>query len=100
GKSALDLALSGLQNQGGQIQVLGNIGLNAGGGSINNQQGLIRSGATVTVTGGVIDNASTLGANQGIEGVQVTLNSANVSNVQGAVRADGNLAINSAGSIN
>ncbi|PHV36009.1 hemagglutinin repeat-containing protein [Janthinobacterium sp. BJB304] len=100
GKSALDLALSGLQNQGGQIQVLGNIGLNAGGGSINNQQGLIRSGAAVTVSGGAIDNASTMGANQGIEGVHVTLNSANVSNVQGAVRADGNLAINSAGIIN
>ncbi|MDN2714552.1 hemagglutinin repeat-containing protein [Janthinobacterium sp. SUN120] len=100
GKSALDLALSGLQNQGGQIQVLGNIGLNAGGGSINNQQGLIRSGAAVTVTGGAIDNASTLGANQGIEGIHVTLNSVNVSNVQGAVRADGNLAINSAGIIN
>ncbi|WP_426074338.1 hemagglutinin repeat-containing protein [Janthinobacterium sp. DSP2-3-3] len=100
GKSALDLTLSGLQNQGGQIQVLGNIGLNAGGGSINNQQGLIRSGAAVTVTGGAIDNASTLGANQGIEGVHVTLNSANVSNVQGAVRADGNLTLNSAGSVN
>ncbi|MDO8070848.1 hemagglutinin repeat-containing protein [Janthinobacterium sp. SUN176] len=100
GKSALDLTLSGLQNQGGQIQVLGNIGLNAGGGSINNQQGLIRSGAAVTLTGGAIDNASTLGANQGIEGIHVTLNSANVSNVQGAVRADGNLAINSAGIIN
>ena len=100
GKSALDLALSGLQNQGGQIQVLGNIGLNAGGGSINNQQGLIRSGAAVTVTGGTIDNANTLGANQGIEGIHVALNSASVSNVQGAVRADGNLAINSAGSIN
>ncbi|WP_230516581.1 MULTISPECIES: hemagglutinin repeat-containing protein [unclassified Janthinobacterium] len=100
GKSALDLALSGLQNQGGQIQVLGNIGLNAGGGSINNQQGLIRSGAAVTVSGGAIDNASTMGANQGIEGIHVTLNSANVSNVQGAVRADGNLAINSAGIIN
>ncbi|SFX45807.1 adhesin HecA family 20-residue repeat-containing protein [Janthinobacterium lividum] len=100
GKSALDLTLSGLHNQGGQIQVLGNIGLNAGGGSVNNQQGLIRSGAAVTLTGGAIDNASTLGANQGIEGVHVTLNSANVSNVQGAVRADGNLAINSAGSIN
>ncbi|MCC7601104.1 hemagglutinin repeat-containing protein, partial [Janthinobacterium sp. FW305-129] len=100
GKSALDLTLSGLQNQGGQIQVLGNIGLNAGGGSVNNQQGLIRSGAAVTLTGGAIDNASTLGANQGIEGVQVTLNSANVSNVQGAVRADGNLAINSARSVN
>ncbi|WP_289887040.1 hemagglutinin repeat-containing protein [Janthinobacterium sp. SUN118] len=100
GKSALDLTLSGLQNQGGQIQVLGNLGLNAGGGSVNNQQGLIRSGAAVTVTGGAIDNASTLGANQGIEGIHVTLNSANVSNVQGAVRADGNLAINSAGIIN
>ncbi len=100
GKTALDLALSGLQNQGGQIQVLGNIGLNAGGGSLNNQQGLIRSGAAVTVTGGAIDNASTLGANQGIEGIHVTLNSANVSNVQGAVRADGNLAINGAGSVN
>ncbi|MEF2269951.1 hemagglutinin repeat-containing protein [Janthinobacterium sp. LS2A] len=100
GKSALDLTLSGLQNQGGQIQVLGNIGLNAGGGSVNNQQGLIRSGATVTLTADAIDNASTLGANQGIEGIHVTLNSANVSNVQGAVRADGNLAINSAGSIN
>ncbi|MNW80377.1 Hemolysin precursor [compost metagenome] len=100
GKSALDLTLSGLQNQGGQIQVLGNIGLNAGGGSINNQQGLIRSGAAVTVTGGTIDNANTLGANQGIEGIHVALNSASVSNVQGAVRADGNLAINSAGSIN
>ena len=100
GKSALDLALSGLQNQGGQIQVLGNIGLNAGGGSVSNQQGLIRSGAAVTVTGAAIDNANTLGANQGIEGIHVTLNSANISNVQGAVRADGNLAINSAGSIN
>ncbi|MGK5060465.1 hemagglutinin repeat-containing protein [Janthinobacterium sp. LB2P49] len=100
GKSALDLTLSGLQNQGGQIQVLGNIGLNAGGGSVNNQQGLIRSGAAVTVTGGGIDNANTLGANQGIEGIHVILNSANVSNVQGAVRADGNLTLNSAGSVN
>ncbi|MBB5610992.1 adhesin HecA-like repeat protein [Janthinobacterium sp. S3M3] len=100
GRSALDVTLSGLQNQGGQIQVLGNLGLNAGGGSIDNQQGLIRSGAAVTLTGGAINNGNTLGANQGVEGLQVTLNSGNVSNVQGALRADGNLAINSAGSIN
>jgi filamentous hemagglutinin len=99
GKSGLALDVAGLNSQGGQIQVVGNIAVNAGAGVINNDAGLIRSGATVSLSAATIDNRATQGANLGIEGIDVALNTANLNNTQGAVRADNNLTANSAGRI-
>ncbi|WP_061301678.1 beta strand repeat-containing protein, partial [Janthinobacterium agaricidamnosum] len=99
GKSALNMGLAGLNNQGGQIQVLGNIDLLASG-TIDNQSGLIRSGASATLSAAAIENSNTLGASQGIEAINLALTSAYVGNAGGALRADNNLAISSAGSAN
>ncbi|WP_226939253.1 hemagglutinin repeat-containing protein [Janthinobacterium sp. FT14W] len=99
GQSTLNLSLDGLNNQGGQIQVLGDLGLSTAG-TIANQQGLIRSGGTVTLAGAVIDNSNTQASNQGIEGINLALNASNVINSQGALRADNNLTVLSSGVIN
>ncbi|MCA1859153.1 hemagglutinin repeat-containing protein [Janthinobacterium sp. HSC-3S05] len=96
----LDLVIGGFRNQGGQVQVVGNLNLQASAGTIDNTSGLIRSGATVTLGAGTIDNQMTQGAGQGIEGKDVNLSATNLNNSQGGLRADNNLSIRSSGSVN
>ncbi|WP_257620633.1 hemagglutinin repeat-containing protein [Janthinobacterium sp. NKUCC08_JDC] len=96
----LELAIAGLANQGGQVQVVGNLGLQAGAGTIDNTSGLIRSGAAVTLGAGAIVNQATQGAGNGIEGRDVSLSAGTINNSQGGLRADNNLNISSNGSLN
>ena len=96
----LELAIAGLANQGGQVQVVGNLGLQAGAGTIDNTSGLIRSGAAVTLGAGAIVNQATQGAGNGIEGRDVSLSAGTINNSQGGLRADNNLSISSSGSLN
>ncbi|UQV44301.1 hemagglutinin repeat-containing protein [Janthinobacterium lividum] len=92
GQSSLALSGAGLDNQNGQIQVVGNLSFATPGG-IDNRNGLIRSGATASLTAGAIDNSTTQGSNQGIEAINAILTTASLSNRAGALRTDGNLDI-------
>ncbi|MDC8760326.1 hemagglutinin repeat-containing protein [Janthinobacterium fluminis] len=100
GRSSLKLDLAGLNNQGGQIQAVGDIDLNAGAGRIDNRQGLLRTGAAVTLSAAALDNSATKGSEQGIEGMDVVVKTADLNNTTGAIRADNNLSIDGAGTVN
>lgn len=95
GQSSVNLAIAGLGNQGGQVQTLGDIMLNAGGGAIDNNTGLIRSGGTLSLTGSAIYNRATQGVGQGIEGRNIVLTTPYLLNDYGAIRADGDATVNS-----
>lgn len=99
GQSSLNLAIAGLVNNGGQVQALGDITFNAGNGAIDNSASLIRSSGTLVLTGGAIHNRNTQGADQGIEGRNIALNTDYLLNDNGAIRADGDATINSSGSV-
>jgi filamentous hemagglutinin len=99
GQSSLNLSLTSLNNQGGQIQALGDIVLNAGSGAIDNRHSLIRSGATLNLTAGAVDNRATQEAGQGLEGDNIVANTGFLNNAQGAIRADNNVTVGSSGSV-
>src|SRR6185436_7434799 len=99
GETSVDLTIAGLNNQGGQIQTLGDLALRAGAGTIDNRQSLIRSGATLTLNAGTIDNRDTGGVNQGLEAKDVVLTASNLNNTAGAVRADNNASFTGNGSL-
>lgn len=80
--------------------MVGNLGLQAGAGTIDNTSGLIRGGAAVTLGAGAIVNQATQGTDKGIEGRDVNLSAGMINNSQGGLRADNNLSINSNGSVN
>ena len=96
---------------GGQIQGLANLTLTASNGTtigtINNTGGLIRSAATAALSAGTVTNSNTLSTtptssntNLGIEGKDVSIATAMLSNNSGAIRADNNITITSAGTVN
>jgi filamentous hemagglutinin len=97
GQSTVTLSMAGLKNQGGQIQALGDTALNAGDGVIENREGLIRSGAKLTLEARTIDNRATQSDGQGLEGQNVEVTTAILTNNQGAIRADNNAVLNSTG---
>ncbi|WGG52841.1 hemagglutinin repeat-containing protein [Rugamonas sp. DEMB1] len=99
GQSSVNLAIAGLDNQGGQIQTLGDLTLQAGAGAIDNRHSLIRSGGSVSLSAAQIDNRDTQGANQGIEGKNVNLTAGVLNNVGGAVRAEQDVTVTSSGSV-
>jgi filamentous hemagglutinin len=91
--SATDISLTntGLNNQGGQVQSLGNLSINAGAGSIDNTGSLIRSSQNTQLSAQTVVNAGTLGQDQGIEGDNLQVSATNLGNSQGALRANNNL---------
>ena len=103
GKSTVSIDTHGASydNTGGKTQAVGDLTIK--GASVINRQGLIRSTGTTTLTTtlttGVIDNASTLGSNQGIEGDNVVLNAGTLNNTGGAIRANADTTIISSGSV-
>nr|WP_242630882.1 hypothetical protein [Variovorax paradoxus] len=84
-------------NSHGQTLAIGDLGVNAG--SIANIGGLIRSTATTTLNAGSIDNRLTSGAEQGIEGQNVSIAATTVDNTSGAIRADVNTTLTSGGRV-
>ena len=87
-----------LDNQGGQIQAVGEANINLSG-TLNNTASLMRAGQALSITAGDIVNVSTQGDNQGLEGLSVSLNAQQIDNQQGAVRADDALVVTSGNSI-
>jgi filamentous hemagglutinin len=95
GQSTVTLSMAGLKNQGGQIQSLGNTALNAGDGVIDNREGLIRSGAKLALEAHAIDNGATQSDGRGMEGQNIEVTTALLTNNRGAIRADNNAVLNS-----
>jgi filamentous hemagglutinin len=101
GESTVNVTGTGFDNQGGQVQALGNVSIAAGAGTINNMGGLVRSAATTTLSGANVTNSNTLGNNnQGIEGHNVAISANTVANDSGAIRTDVNTTVTSSGSLN
>lgn len=105
--SADTLRLNGtsLDNQGGQIQALGDTALTFSE-SIDNRASLIRTDKYLTISTASLNNANTLSAtagdsktqqNTGIDAQSIDLAATQVTNNQGALRADANLTLSSHG---
>jgi len=94
---AIDTHGATYDNRGGQTQAVGDLRLDAG--AIHNAASLIRSLATTTLNAATIDNSRTSGPEQGIEGQNVAITTASLTNAAGAIRADANTTLTSAGSI-
>jgi filamentous hemagglutinin len=102
-KGVLTATSANISTQNGQIQGLDHLNLIAGNGSttgfINNTGGLIRSAATASLNAGEVNNSSTSGNSQGIEGQDVTIATAKLNNNTGAIRANNNVSVTSAGTV-
>jgi len=92
------LSGSTLNNQGGQIQAVGNIDVTLSG-ELNNTASLVRSGQTLTVNASRITNTNTQAADQGLEAQSVDLSANDIDNSQGAVRANNDLTLTSSDSV-
>ncbi|MBA5688164.1 hemagglutinin repeat-containing protein [Rugamonas apoptosis] len=99
GKSSVNFAITGLDNQGGKIQTEGDLTLQAGAGTIDNRHSLIRSNGAMNLSAAQIDNRDTQGANQGIEAKNVSLKAGVMNNVGGAIRADQDVTVTSGASV-
>ncbi|MDP3743728.1 MAG: hemagglutinin repeat-containing protein [Methylotenera sp.] len=94
-----------LDNQAGSIEANGNIDLNITN-HINNQNGLLRSGQTLTLAAANVDNHNTQGIDannvptQGIEAQHVSITADQIDNSSGTMRADNALAIIGSGTLN
>ncbi|MGI4780068.1 MAG: filamentous hemagglutinin N-terminal domain-containing protein [Janthinobacterium lividum] len=101
GQADVAIATSGsaFDNRGGKTLAAGNLTLDAGSGTVSNAGALLRSGATTTVMAATVDNTATLGTDQGIEGRNVAISAARLANDSGAIRADANATITSAGTV-
>ncbi|MDB5878207.1 MAG: putative filamentous hemagglutinin, partial [Variovorax sp.] len=105
GKADVAIATNGAiyDNRSGKTLALGNLTIDVGSGAIQNSGALIRSAGTTTLTASTVDNSATLGTDQGIdqgiEGKNITITAATLNNDGGAIRADANATITSAGTV-
>lgn len=99
GMAGIGLDIAGLNNTNGRIQSLGGLSLSAGGAAIGNSNGLLRAGGALSLYAGSIDNGATQGQEKGIEGQDVALTTPSLNNYGGALRANNNLTVSSAGSV-
>ena len=100
GNASVTFTSTGFDNRGGQVQALGNVSINVGGGSINNTASLLRSAGTLSLAANTVTNSNTQGTDQGIEGYNVAVAANTIANNTGAIRADNNATLSSSGSIN
>ncbi|WP_081930513.1 hemagglutinin repeat-containing protein [Lysobacter antibioticus] len=84
-------------NRGGRTQAKGDLTISAG--ALDNSGALIRSLGKTTLNAGHVVNAGTSGANLGIEGGSVAINTGGFDNRSGAIRADANVTIASGGTV-
>ncbi|WP_256137933.1 hemagglutinin repeat-containing protein [Serratia quinivorans] len=99
GEKAVTLTSAGLDNRNGQIQAVGNLLLDSAQEIIDNTQGLIRSGASVTLNALQFTNDTTQAENKGLEGQSVVLNTGTLSNRGGNILANQQLTITNAGQL-
>lgn len=92
------LGTQSLMNQQGQIQSAGALWLKVVT-LLNNQNGLLRSGTTTTLTAQQLDNSTTQGDNKGIEGQTVNVTSDTLNNQSGSLLANDSMTLNIAGQL-
>ncbi len=100
GTKTIELTGTGLDNRGGTLQAMGNVTADAGSGAVDNSGSLMRSGATLDVRAGTVNNTGTQGTNQGLEGQNVALTADQINNQGGAIRADQALTLTGSGALN
>ncbi|MHC6053877.1 two-partner secretion domain-containing protein [Ralstonia solanacearum] len=100
GTKTIELTGTGLDNRGGTLQAMGNVTADAGSGTVDNSGSLMRSGATLDVRAGTVNNTGTQGTNQGLEGQNVALTADQINNQGGAIRADQTLTLTGSGALN
>ena len=91
-ESGVDIEGARLDNRGGQLQGIGRVDL-ALDEKLDNRSGLIRSADTLNVRTDRLDNSTTQGTNQGLEGRSMSLAVQDLINQKGAVRADEGLSM-------
>lgn len=96
--AAATLRAQSLYNQGGQVQAVGDLDLTLTG-DLHNAASLVRSGQRLSISAAAIHNTGTQGAQQGLEGNNVTLFASAIDNTAGAIRANLNATLTSSGTI-
>lgn len=99
GQAALNIDTRGAlyDNRGGKTQSIGAMRIDAG--AIDNSGSLIRSIASATLNAATITNVGTQGEEQGIEGKNLVLDATTLNNSAGAIRADVDATVRSAGHV-
>lgn len=99
GQAALNIDTQGAlyDNRGGKTQSIGAMRIDAG--AIDNSGSLIRSIASATLNAVTITNADTQGDEQGIEAKNLVLGATTLNNTGGAIRADVDATVRSAGHV-
>ena len=99
-EQSLVVAASVVDNRGGQIQALGDLAIDTGAGRIDNTGSLIRAAGQASLTAGQLVNAATPdGSGLGIEGRSLRIQTTDLDNRHGALRANDNLAVLASGSV-
>ncbi|TCQ72543.1 filamentous hemagglutinin [Raoultella ornithinolytica] len=88
-----------LHNGGGEIQSVGDLLIDSARGIVDNISGLMRSGATLTLTAARLINHNTLGDNQGLEAQNIALTSEALDNHSGMILADKSLTVRNDGEL-
>ena len=83
------VSVNTVNNVAGQIQTAGNSHIQAN--RLDNHTGLIRSDLANKLTASTLNNSNTQGVDQGIEGDTVAIQSSQLTNVSGAIRAKNDL---------
>ncbi|MFB5081376.1 hemagglutinin repeat-containing protein [Raoultella sp. C349492] len=89
-----------LHNGGGEIQSVGDLLIDSARGIVDNVSGLMRSGATLTLTAARLINQNTLGDNQGLEAQNIALATETIDNQSGMILADKSLTVRNGGELN
>ncbi|MCW8197320.1 filamentous hemagglutinin N-terminal domain-containing protein [Verminephrobacter aporrectodeae subsp. tuberculatae] len=97
--AAATIHADSLDNQGGQVQAVGDIDLRLRG-SLDNTASLLRSGQKLRIDAQSVRNANTRGDNQGLEGKDLVLRAAHIDNTAGAIRSSNDVTLTSSASLN
>ncbi|WP_159236243.1 two-partner secretion domain-containing protein [Raoultella terrigena] len=88
-----------LHNGGGEIQSVGDLLIDSARGIVDNISGLMRSGATLTLTAARLINHNTPGDNQGLEAQNIALATETIDNQSGMILADKSLTVRNGGEL-
>ena len=98
GAKGVELSATKLDNQGGQVHASDDLTLMLAT-DADNTGGLLRAGQTLSISALRLTNRDTQAAEQGVEGRSVQLTAQEIDNTRGALRADDQLLVTSAGSL-
>jgi len=89
-ESTIGVVTNSLNNQLGRIEALSDVAVELRK-NMDNRNGFIRSGQSLSLSATSLDNNNTLTANQGLEGDAVFITATSLDNTLGAIRANTNL---------